>query len=197
MLSPVQLDALRELASIGAGHAATALSQLVDRKVVITVPELEVIPIETVSYALGGPETLVAAIYVRLLGDARGGLVFVIDDASARALASLLKGAEQEGELKEPDHELLRHAGSMLLSAFINALSRTTRLTLIPGSPAYAHDMVGGILQTVVAETEGYSEEAVLLNTDFLEEEEESVRGRLFFLPAPGSLEVIAQSMGV
>lgn len=197
MLSPSQLDAFRELSSIGAGHGATALSQLVDRKVVITVPELASIPIEQVSYSLGGPETIVAAIYIRVLGDARGGLLFVLDEDSAIALAGLLRGTPRRQSLTDSDDDLLTQAGSMLLSAFVNALGRTVGMALIPGPPAYAHDMVGGILETVVAETEGSADEALLVDTDFLEEEEASVTGRLFFLPAPGSLDAIVQAMGV
>jgi len=43
-LKELQLDALREVANIGAGHAATALSQLTGRTVMIGVPEVNVRP---------------------------------------------------------------------------------------------------------------------------------------------------------
>lgn len=197
MLSERQLDAFRELASIGAGHAATALSQLVDRKIVITCPELREIATSDVPYAVGGPETMAAAIYVRVLGDVRGGLLFLVDDLSARALAGLMRSTAPPAELSDADHELLKHAGNMLLSAFLSALGRTAHLSLVAGSPGYANDMVGAILQTVVAETEGHADSAVLVDADFLEEEERSVQGKLFFLPAPGSMAVIAKAVGV
>jgi chemotaxis protein CheC len=197
MLTDQQLDVFRELASIGAGHAATAMSQLVDRRVVITCPELRLIPTDEVSYSLGGPETLVAAIYVRVLGDARGALVFVLDHDSACSLAGMLKGGPPVKALSDPDHELLKQAGHMLLSAFINALSRTAQIAMVPSAPAYSHDMFGGILQTVVAETEGYADETVLIDADFLEDEEHSITGRLFFMPEPGSMDTVTHAMGV
>lgn len=197
MLNERQLDALGELASIGGGHAATALSQLVDRKIVITCPRLREIPTAEVAYVLGGPETMAAAIYVRLLGDVKGGLLFVIDDLSARALAGLMRSTEPPERLADADHELLRHAGNMLLSAFSSAVGRATHLSLVAGSPGYANDMVGAVLETVAAETEGNADTAMLFDTDFVEEEERSVEGKLFFLPAPGCLEVIAEAVGV
>lgn len=197
MLNPQQLDAFKELASIGAGHAATALSQLVDRKIVITCPELRQIPTSQVPYALGGPETMVAAVYVRVLGDAQGGLLFVLDDLSARALAGLMRSVVAPEQLAEADHELIKHAGNMLLSAFLSALGRTAHLAMVSGSPGYANDMIGAILETVLAEIEGHAETAVLVDADFLEQEERSVRGRLFLLPAPGTMEVLAQAVGV
>jgi chemotaxis protein CheC len=196
MLTAQQLDAFGELVSIGAGHAATALSQLVDRKIIITVPKIEIIPSAAVPYALGGPETVVSATYVRVLGDTRGGLLFVMDQESGKALAGLLKGVPPLAELGPEDHEMLRNAGHVLLSACLNAISRMVNKTMVAASPAYAFDMVGAVLETVVSETEGTSDEAVLVDADFVEEEEGSVKGRLFYLPAPGSLESLMGTLG-
>ena len=38
-LGSLQLDGLREVANIGAGHAATALSQLTNRRIMVGVPQ--------------------------------------------------------------------------------------------------------------------------------------------------------------
>jgi hypothetical protein len=43
-LKELQLDALREVANIGAGHAATALSQMTNHTIMIAVPEVNVRP---------------------------------------------------------------------------------------------------------------------------------------------------------
>jgi chemotaxis protein CheC len=75
LLTEMQLSALRETGSIGAGHAATALSQLVGHCVTIDVPTLEIIEIGEVPAVFGGPETLVGAVYTRLLGDLAGSRV--------------------------------------------------------------------------------------------------------------------------
>src|SRR3989449_3125985 len=42
-LKELQIDALREVANIGAGHAATALSQLTNRKIMISVPQINIV----------------------------------------------------------------------------------------------------------------------------------------------------------
>ena len=57
-----QRDALREVANIGAGHAATALSQMTDRKIMINVPEVQIRRLEEVAEMLGPPDTVVAAV---------------------------------------------------------------------------------------------------------------------------------------
>lgn len=76
-LSALQLDALSEVGNIGAGHAATALSQLLGTAVGVTVPRVRLLSVTEVSSVFGGPENLVGAVYSRLLGDLSGGLLFV------------------------------------------------------------------------------------------------------------------------
>ena len=41
-LSTAARDALREVANIGAGHAATALSQITEQRIMISVPHVNV-----------------------------------------------------------------------------------------------------------------------------------------------------------
>jgi len=48
-LKELQLDALREVANIGAGHAATALSQMTNRTIMIAVPEVNIRALEEVT----------------------------------------------------------------------------------------------------------------------------------------------------
>jgi hypothetical protein len=55
-LQPMQVDALREVANIGAGHAATALSQMTGQTIMISVPQINVAPLEEVPPQLGAPE---------------------------------------------------------------------------------------------------------------------------------------------
>jgi chemotaxis protein CheC len=55
-LKPMQMDALREVANIGAGHAATALSQMTSQRIMISVPRISVTLLEDVPPHIGMPE---------------------------------------------------------------------------------------------------------------------------------------------
>ncbi|MDQ3950188.1 MAG: chemotaxis protein CheC, partial [Gemmatimonadota bacterium] len=61
-LKALQLDALREVANIGAGHAATALSQMVGSRIMITVPRINIMALEDVPSQLEEPEQPIAAV---------------------------------------------------------------------------------------------------------------------------------------
>ena len=82
-LDAQQLDAMREIANIGAGHAATALSQMTDRVIMIEVPEVRVLPLEDVDRVLGEPDDVMAAVMMRVLGDITGRTVQVFPGPTA------------------------------------------------------------------------------------------------------------------
>ena len=71
-LKPVQLDALREVANIGAGHAATALSHMTSQRIMISVPQVNIAPLEDVPNQIGATEEPVAAVLMRMMGDLSG-----------------------------------------------------------------------------------------------------------------------------
>ena len=68
-LKTLQLDALREVANIGAGHAATALSQMVGETIMISVPTINVSRLEEVPPQVSAPEEPVAAVLMHMLGE--------------------------------------------------------------------------------------------------------------------------------
>ena len=58
-LKALQLDALREVANIGAGHAATALSQMINSPIMISVPTINVTRLEEVPPQISAPATTI------------------------------------------------------------------------------------------------------------------------------------------
>ena len=197
-LTEMQLDALREVGSIGAGHAATALSQMVDRPVGLQVPTIEVIDIRQVPYVFGGPEQLVCAVYARLTGDIGGGVLFFVSEESALSLVALLRGRPTgtTDSLGVDEEAMLGHAAWILITAYLSAIGRMAQIDVAPAAPALVCDMAGAILQTVVVDVDMCAEHAVLVRTAFLNEQDK-VDAALFFLPNPDSLGVLLRHLGL
>ncbi len=197
-LSDMQLDALREVGNIGAGHAATALSQLVDKPIDLTYPELEIVPIGDVPKVFGGPEQLVGAIYLRLLGDISGGILFMMPRDSALALIDLMH-SRSTGTSKSFGHDeeaLVTHVASILASAYIAAIARMADLNILPSTPSFVLDMAGAILEVAITEVGMTADSALFVRTSFADEST-SVDAGLFFLPDPESLKVILGRLGM
>lgn len=202
-LSAFQLDALREVGSIGAGHAATALSQLVDHKIEITAHNLEAVGIDELPTILGGVEKLVAAVYSRLLGDLEGGMLFVTTRESALSLVDMLHNREDRvtKSLGHEDEAMFAHAADIVVAAYVAALARLGEMNILPAKSAFAFDMLGAILQVVAVEAGLKADEALALKTEIVSEADDGARSPvdtyLLFLPDADSLGVLLGRLGV
>ena len=70
-LTPVQMDALREIGNVGAGNSATALSQIINHRIDMNVPKVSIVPLGDVPDMVGGPEAVVVGVFPRGYGCCR------------------------------------------------------------------------------------------------------------------------------
>lgn len=194
-LSALQLDALKEVSNIGAGNAATALSQLLNRKIDMTVPSVNVIDFMDI-YNFVSEEELVAAVLVKVLGDAPGNILFVFEKAIASNIIEVLTGMKED-EFSEMGNSVLCEIGNIISAAYMNSIARLTNLSIMPSVPAVAFDMLSAILSSTFVESAQYSDSVLEIETMLLGEDSENIGGHFYFVPNPGSLEKILNSIGV
>ena len=121
-LTPLQLDALREVGNIGSGNAAVALSTMVDKKVLLSVPRASLVPLVKVSDLVGGAEMPVVGIYLHISGDAPGSMLLLLAETSAEELAHLMVTGDSERDLTTVEQSALQETGSILAGSYLNAL---------------------------------------------------------------------------
>lgn len=195
-LNKKELDALKEMGNIGAGNAATALSQILGRRIDMAVPRARVLELSDVPEVLGGSEELVVGVYLRIFGDIQGNIMFLLPIDSAERLVELLLGAkEPEGLAGEISQSAIMEVGNILTSSYLNALSLFADLTIVPSTPALGYDMAGAILSTVLIELSEVSDHALLIETEF-NDNGEALEGHFFMLPDVDSLNVLLKSIG-
>jgi chemotaxis protein CheC len=196
-LSDLQLDALKEICNIGMGHAATALNQMIGRAVNLTVPEASVVPLDEIPALLGGPDRIVAGIFLKIWGDFQGNILFVFPQESAAALCTLLTGLEPDDEvlLSEMHASALREIGNILASSFLTALERLLGKTLIPSIPGVAFDMAGAIVDYIIMEV-GDVDQSLVIKAAFADPDC-GIHGHLYLLPDQTSLRAILEAAQV
>ncbi len=197
-LKPVQIDALREVANIGAGHAATALSQMTSQRIMISVPRISVTPLEEVPPHLGPPEEPVAAVLMNMLGDLTGRTLLVFPKSTALRLAEILlhKPAGTFSELGELEQSALQEAGNILSGAYMNALSDFMGLLLLPSPPSLAIDMSRAVLTTAYLQFGADPNYVFCVETEFLmRDANERLRGFFLLLPDLASLQKILRAV--
>ncbi|WJH33283.1 chemotaxis protein CheC [Paenibacillus aurantius] len=197
-LAEFQLDVLKEVGNIGAGHAATALSNLLDKPVDMLVPQVRLVPFEGISESVGGAEEVVVAIYLRVEGETPGNMFFILSEESAKGLLRNLAGMETEKEDGFTDMELsaLNEIGNILAGSYLSSLADLTKLNMAPTVPALAMDMAGAILSYGLLQHGQMGDHALFIDTKFLNGEEE-VEGRFFLIPDPDSFDVLFSALGV
>ncbi len=188
------MDALQELTNIGASHAATALSHLLQTRVVLNVPSVQVVPLQKVTSVAGDPSSLIVAVYLKVFGDSPGKALFLFDYEDALRIAERLDTPCGEGLYgNEMALSALKEVGNILLGSFLTALARLTKLKLNFSVPAIAVDMAGAILDAVMLDGE-YLDDWVFIDTKFAGNQ---VKGTLAFLPDSGSLKNLLGALGL
>lgn len=193
-LTPLQLDALREVGNIGTGNAATALSQLINLKIDMTVPAINIVPFYDIFSRIGGEEVVVSVI-VRVLGDIPGNVLLVFEKETALKFIETLTGIREE-QISEMGYSVICEIGNILSSSYMNAISRFTNLNIMPSVPAVTYDMLGAILSTTFIEAGQFEDFVLDIETIFLQNNAE-ISAHFYYVPMPGSMEKILNALGV
>ncbi|HVZ77472.1 MAG TPA: chemotaxis protein CheC [Gemmatimonadaceae bacterium] len=199
-LKALQLDALREVANIGAGHAATALSQMIGGTIMITVPQINIQRLEDVAPLVSNPDEPVAAVLLHMLGDLTGRTLLVFPHASAIRLSELMlrRPRGSSSELGELEQSAIKEAGNILSSAYMNALSDFMGMMLLPSPPSLAIDMSAAVLTTTYLQFGNDRDYVFCVETEFLmKDADEKLQGFFLLLPDPASLQAILRAVRV
>jgi chemotaxis protein CheC len=199
-LKESQLDAMREVANIGAGHAATALSQMTNRTIMITVPRVKIKPLEDAGDMLGPPDQVVASVLMHMMGDLTGRAMLLFPEPAALILCDYLFRRERgtTTDFGEMEQSSLKEAGNILASAYLNALSDFMGMMLVPSVPSLVIDLSGAILTSAHLNFGHDREYALCVETSFRSEgATESMAGHFLLLPDLASLQSIFDAIRI
>jgi chemotaxis protein CheC len=191
------VDTLREVANVAAAHAATALSQLTDRTILITVPDLLLTPLTQVPGSLAGYAHDVLSVEMRILGEVRGRIFYLMPQRDARILADFLLGRASLEE--DPEDGLtescLQETANILGGAYTSALARMTGRDVMLSVPRLR---VGELLEilSVDGQQENRDDFAFCVATSFhLGAIHPQLSGRLLLVSDSDSLAVLIEAV--
>ncbi|HMC54609.1 MAG TPA: chemotaxis protein CheC [Gemmatimonadaceae bacterium] len=197
-LSGGELDALREVANIGAGHAATALSTMIGSTIMISVPRVNVMRLQDVPPVVSSAEEPVAAVLLHMLGDLTGRTLLVFPCAAAVRLAELLMHRDATGgvTLGALEESAVKEVGNILSSAYMNALSDFMGMMLLPSPPMLSIDSSAAVLATTHMQFGSDRDQVFCVESEFqLKDVNERLRGFFLLLPDPASLSLMLRTV--
>jgi chemotaxis protein CheC len=198
-LTAEHLDALREISNVGMGHAATALSQMVDDTIYLHVPKVSLADIAEVPDLMGGADKVVVGVTLQIRGEATGTVLLVFPEESALRLARRLLGRDENAPaLDEMGISTLKEVGNILASSYLGAMGSLLHLSLLPSIPLLAHDMAGAVIDYLLIELSETGNQALVIETEFhgKNPQESVIAGHFFLMPDPSSLEVLTGAIG-
>jgi len=199
-LSGLQIDALKEIGNVGAGNAATALAQMINSKVDMSVPKVNILPFADVASLFGGADMHVVGIYLQVSGTAPANILFILNIEQALLLVDMLMGRTpgqtKYEDITDMDMSAMMELGNIISATYLNALSMFTQIQFIPSVPALGMDMAGALLNAILAQFGEVADHVLVLETEFKKDDREIV-GEFLLLPEPGSLNTILSALGV
>lgn len=194
-LNELQIDFLKELTNIGGGNAATSLSQLLNRPIDMEVPDVKLLSYNKVFSNIKSEDEQVVAVSMRALGDAPGSFLFILNLEEANTLVRIMTSNNYEIN-DEIGESALKEIVNIIVSSYVNALSRLLQLSLVSSVPLLAKDMFGAILSTTYIELGQIDESILIIKNQFIENNRK-INLELYFIPVPGVLEKIFRKIGI
>ncbi len=191
-------DVLREIGNIGAGNAMTALSQMLQCKVDMQVPQVKLLEFKDVGALMGGEEQIMVGIYLAVEGDITGSIMFLVRQDSAKHLVDKIMmgmGGSEDPGLNEMELSAMKEVSNIITGAYLNSLSALTNLKIYPSPPELAVDMAGAILSVPAIEFGAIGDKILLIQSQFYDDT--MIDGYFILIPDLESYAKILRSLGI
>jgi chemotaxis protein CheC len=138
-VTPQQLDAIREVVNIGAGHAATNLSALTGLTVMISVPRIQFVPGEETSQTVPGTGPLVViAVPIEGISDEggeRASLILTVETALRMVALMLRRDSSAHVTIGALERSALNEMGNIVCAAYVGVLGSFLGKGVMIGTP--------------------------------------------------------------
>ncbi len=199
ILNPIQKDALQELANIGAGHASTVLSQMINQTIHMGIPKVEIIPLSKVNEYVK-EENIVVGVFLKISEELPSYVLLLIPRQSAFSLANMLQGKKPEETkeiLSEIDKSALSEVSNIMICAFFDSVSELLGIPIIPSPPNLAFDIPDAVIDYVLIQIGAVSNQVVVFNVELNDEQQGHLKIHMFLLPEPQAVTKLLEKLGV
>lgn len=196
-----EIEALQEISNVGVGHAATALSQLLHRRVDMSIPRIELVHYTQLGERMvGSLEALVSSILVDSVEDDKMfNLLLIFDEESSKNIIKILKTGEPPDDLANLDEiskSIVLETGNILLLHTISAINSFTESHYFPKTPQISIDMIGSILDEIISRQNiELRNESFLLIECNLFTDNENLKGHIIILPNESGIKFIMNKL--
>lgn len=197
-LNEIHIDVLREIGNIGAGNAATSLSQMLSKRIDMNVPEVSILKYDDAIESIGGAENVVVGILVSFNGDIDGVILFLLKKEFVHLILNSLLGTElcNFEEISEMELSALSEIGNIMVSSYVNSIASLTNMTIDITVPSLNIDMAGALLDAVAVEFAEAADKVIFIKEKYFYGQE-TVYSNMLLLPSMSSLNKLLKGFGI
>lgn len=197
-LNDIHIDVLKEIGNIGAGNAATSLSQMLSKRIDMNVPEVSLLNYDDIIESIGGAENVVVGILVSFDGDIDGVILFLLKKEFVHLIINSLLGTELHSfeEISEMEMSALSEIGNIMVSSYVNSISTLTEMSIDITVPSLNIDMSGALLDSVTAEFSEAADKVIFIKEKYFCQDE-TVYSHMLLLPSMTSLKILLKRFGL
>lgn len=187
-LTKYQLDMFNEIGNVGVGHAATALSTMVGRKVDISLPATKLLPKESM---FNDNKSDFLIVNSKIAGGLTGNIIVIFTKEFAFPLIDMING-DPEGTLKELDDmakSAFKEMVNIIAGPYLDSLSEMMNLRLLPKPPTFSYGKLLSFKDSVMNEIEGIKD--ILYVKTEMHIENKCVFGDLFIVLTEDSMKKV------
>ena len=134
-LTPIEQDALAEIANMGVSRAATSLRQMLGEQVQLSVPSVQIVSKAVAARLVERGNAKLVAVQQSFEGPFSGRALLIFPEAQSLELVRSILGSEHSLEdVIDLEQEALAETGNIILNACLatiaNVLQRTMRMSL-------------------------------------------------------------------
>jgi chemotaxis protein CheC len=159
---------LQEIGNIGAGHAATSLSQIVQQRIEIDVPTIRSMQTHLVPKFYARHDKLTTAVYMQLDSELECDILLLFEKEEAEKIASIMTMATSpENVSPEMESSAIQELANIMIGAFLSAISNFTGTKLVPKPPQLTVDSFDSIIDNFLVRQSMLSDIAIIFDTQF------------------------------
>ena len=184
------------VANVGATNAADSLSRILNKRIELSIPMVEVKPIEKIPEYIGAIDSSYMGVLMSINGEVRGCILFIMNEKSGFEMIDMLYGTDNTSkmELNEDGESALSEITNIIGSSMINVIAEKTGFEIKPDVPVIVHDYLQSIIDTILAMQNIQNDYAIIMDTTFYYEDDKLI-GNLLYFPDADSLRNIVEGL--
>ncbi|MCU0638534.1 MAG: chemotaxis protein CheC [Candidatus Krumholzibacteria bacterium] len=190
---------MKELGNIGSAHAITGLSELLKKRIDVSITNVDIIPLQIIYTLFNGPESMVSVVYLEGYSeDFRGMMFLIFPHPEAQKMVEMATGSKVKELVVSDEMALssLKEIGNIMCGCYLNTLAMFIGRRIMHSVPQISNDMLGAVMDSILVDLSLESDYAIVLETAFSLTQNEC-KGFLFFIPTSESIDTIFNAINV